>query len=378
MLAGATDLHSQTVRFSQLQRALNFLDTLSSGDLRYFVSTKRYYDTIERKDTVSLLFSGLNDSTRLVYLLREGADAYSFGAERLIYIDTSKKTARYGMATSAREALLHTWWAYDVIANRGSGIRKFLDDTSHKFRESDTVWHGKRMKDVRISNPAPDPNDTSVRNLLVWYVINQDGAVMESHVEFQRHGHTQSRTCTMISSKFGATSRAEVIAEQRRLLRNIPVVDTLGSAYKVHPAPLADGSVAPALIGRSFTGDTLGLNSIRGKVVLLDFCYAYCEPCRKIVPHLLKLRAAYRKNSLVIIAVDPIDTSLAALHAIQKDEGANFTELAVPRAVAESYKVSVYPTVFVIGKEGKILLSEEGYKNASKLDPIIRKALHRR
>ncbi|HZK75885.1 MAG TPA: redoxin domain-containing protein [Candidatus Kapabacteria bacterium] len=334
------------------------------------------YDTFERKDTVTLLFSALNDSARLVYLLREGADAYSFGPKRLIYIDTAKKSARHGMASSARDALLHTWWAFDPIANRGSGIRALLADTTNLFRESDTMWQRRSMKCARIFNPAPDPSDTSVKNFLVWYVIDHDGAIMESHTEFQRHGHTQTRTCTMLSSRFGVITREEVLAAQRRLLKNIPVIDTLGSVYQEPLGPLSSGAIAPDFMGRSFSGDTLELNHIRGRLLLLDFCYAYCEPCRKLVPELLKLREAYRKYGLTIIAVDPIDTSLASLHAIQHDEGANFTELAVLRAVAEAYKVSIYPTVFVTDENRKILLSVVGYKNARKrLAQIVRKKL---
>jgi len=72
------------------------------------------------------------------------------------------------------------------------------------------------------------------------------------------------------------------------------------------PAP-AEGMPAPALAGRSFSGELFDLGSWRGKVVVLNFWASWCGPCRDEMPLLDALQREYRERGVVVLGLSADD-----------------------------------------------------------------------
>src|SRR5689334_20144574 len=79
------------------------------------------------------------------------------------------------------------------------------------------------------------------------------------------------------------------------------MIGTSGVAQAVKPG---DREIDFSL--KDLNGKTVKLSSLKGKVVILDFWASWCVPCKKEIPNLDVLAAAYKTNKkdIVIIAVN--------------------------------------------------------------------------
>ncbi len=59
------------------------------------------------------------------------------------------------------------------------------------------------------------------------------------------------------------------------------------------------GQRAPELVFESPAGEKIALSSLRGKMVLIDFWAAWCPPCRRENPNLVKTYHQYKDKEFV-------------------------------------------------------------------------------
>lgn len=115
--------------------------------------------------------------------------------------------------------------------------------------------------------------------------------------------------------------------------------------------------VAPQLTFLSIKGDKITPESLKGKVVMVNFWATDCATCIKEMPDMVATYNKYKPQGLEFVAV--------AMSYDRPDYVANYTEtralpfkvaLDVDGSAAKAYgNVSMTPTTFVIGKDGKIL-----------------------
>ena len=127
------------------------------------------------------------------------------------------------------------------------------------------------------------------------------------------------------------------------------------------------GKIAPNFEAPTPDGTIVSLNDLKGKVTIIDFWAAWCGPCRKENPNVVRIYDQYHDQGLEIIGVSldgerrQKDPKAAWLEAIKKDN-LKWTQVSHLKyfndPVAQLYNISSIPATFILDKEGKI-----AYKN---------------
>jgi thiol-disulfide isomerase/thioredoxin len=144
------------------------------------------------------------------------------------------------------------------------------------------------------------------------------------------------------------------------------------AAAKTPPAPAtAPGFTLPT------RGQPVSLDSLRGKVVLLDFWASWCVPCRKSFPWMNTLNERYGKRGLVIVAVNLDKTRDPALTFLESVPASFTVAFDSDGKLAEAYHVKAMPTTYLISTDGKILESHAGFdpRHTTEIETMIAEAL---
>ena len=116
------------------------------------------------------------------------------------------------------------------------------------------------------------------------------------------------------------------------------------------------GQQAPAFSLADLDGQPVDLDSLRGKVVFVNFWATWCAPCREEAPSLQKLYARLQPRGFEVVAVsiDPANQEKAVRSFVDEFD-LEFPILADPDQRAyRSYGVTGVPETFLIDAEGRL------------------------
>ncbi len=115
-----------------------------------------------------------------------------------------------------------------------------------------------------------------------------------------------------------------------------------------------DGPQGHTLALPDLDGNMRSLESWRGKVVLLNFWASWCPPCVHEIPSMVMLKKRLADRPFEIVAVNLGETKAEVL-AFLRQHPVNFPVLLDPRnEAARAWRVSAYPTTFIIDRAGNI------------------------
>lgn len=121
---------------------------------------------------------------------------------------------------------------------------------------------------------------------------------------------------------------------------------------------LAIGKMAPEISQQNPDGEIITLSSLRGKYVLVDFWAAWCGPCRRENPNVIRAYNKYAGENFEILGVSLDRTREKWLGAIEQDglPWLHVSDLQYFRnQAALDYQVNSIPATFLIDPEGKII-----------------------
>ncbi len=147
----------------------------------------------------------------------------------------------------------------------------------------------------------------------------------------------------------------------RKLSRSLSIaLGSLALASAALAAGFKTGETMPDLSGFKLEGKLP--DSLKGKVVMLDFWASWCEPCKQSFPTMNELQTKYSGQGLEVIAIN-VDENKADMEAFLKKNSASFTVLRdAAQKLVDKAGISTMPTSFLIDREGKIRFAHSGYR----------------
>jgi peroxiredoxin len=119
------------------------------------------------------------------------------------------------------------------------------------------------------------------------------------------------------------------------------------------------GSIAPEVALPNPQGDTIRLSSTRGSVVLLDIWAAWCIPCRRENPNLVKAYDLYHSRGFEIYQVSIDKTREAWMKGIEEDNLERWIHVSDLKywssMVVPLFKIESIPANFLLDREGRII-----------------------
>jgi peroxiredoxin len=123
-------------------------------------------------------------------------------------------------------------------------------------------------------------------------------------------------------------------------------------------------------------GQLLKSESLKGKVVLVNFWATWCPYCLKEMPAIRDYWQAHRSEGFEVLAVS-VDDTPEKVAAYMKDKGYQFTAAAMDESVLNAFgEVSTVPTSFIVDRNGVIRHKIAGQVYGGRLDDLVLPLLH--
>ncbi len=140
---------------------------------------------------------------------------------------------------------------------------------------------------------------------------------------------------------------------------------------------LIDKPDAPTVTFTTLEGKSIPLDTLRGKVVLVNFWATNCPGCIKEMPGMIQIYNQYKNKGFEIIAVAmSYDPPNYVLNFVQTRQLPFPVALDVNGAHALAFgNVQLTPTSFILAKDGTVLEQKIGELDFVKLKALLDKEL---
>ena len=120
------------------------------------------------------------------------------------------------------------------------------------------------------------------------------------------------------------------------------------------------GTKPPEFKGSTTDSRTISLDSLRGKVVLLNFWASWCSECRPEMPMFERLHREFAAQGLSVIGINAREGT-EAIRGYAKDLRLTFPLVLDPKGEVNAvYGVIGLPATFLIGRDGRAVARAVG------------------
>jgi peroxiredoxin len=244
--------------------------------------------------------------------------------------------------------------------------QRIIDETKFKQDSLNNLWsqamaHPKRDSLIKIYTAEYEKMEASKKNALNSFMLNNTSSLanlfLPDAFPVEDNLETYEKMDTVLFAKYPSNYFVMNLHSKIRAAKKTRI-----------------GSMAPDFTLPDTSGTNVSLSSFKGKYVLIDFWAAWCGPCMKEMPNVIKLYNDFHPKGLEIMGVSLDKTRDAWLGAI-KSKKLPWIQVSDVKfwqsMVVPLYNVSAIPYTVLIDKEGRIiaknLRGEELYKKVNEL-----------
>lgn len=135
-----------------------------------------------------------------------------------------------------------------------------------------------------------------------------------------------------------------------------------------------EGALAPNFSGKYIDGSPADFEDLRGKVIVLNFWFTGCEPCRYEIPRLNLLANEFSSSSDVVFIAVTYDPA-SVVRRYLRSNPFEYKMMTDSETLLSKFVVGGYPKNIVIGKDGRIAYWRSTVKAWDKFESVIRSEL---
>jgi thiol-disulfide isomerase/thioredoxin len=135
-----------------------------------------------------------------------------------------------------------------------------------------------------------------------------------------------------------------------------------------------DGQPAPHFRAKTTSGETFNNESIKGKVVLLEFWTTWCQYCHDEEPLVEQINRELADKGLIVLAIDVAESKKTVKKYLEQHPRSYRIVLTEDTNLAAMYQANSYPIYVAIDRDGNIAGEQRGAAGERALRHLLARA----
>jgi thiol-disulfide isomerase/thioredoxin len=128
---------------------------------------------------------------------------------------------------------------------------------------------------------------------------------------------------------------------------------------------------APRFNAKTIEGEKFTNDSIKGKVVLLEFWTTWCPYCFAEAPYVDKINHEFGDKGLIVLSVNVAESKKRVKKYLEQHSRTSRIVLTDDTNLAAMYEATVYPIYVVIDRDGNIAGTQHGAAGEAALRELL-------
>lgn len=155
--------------------------------------------------------------------------------------------------------------------------------------------------------------------------------------------------------------KTSVPTHSEKFLQELSQLEKQYNGMKAQYSTITRGNAAPAFTANDVNGKSYSSSDFAGKVMVLDFWFSGCIPCKAEMPYMEKLAEKLKGENIQFftLSLDTGEQLLKSWKTLVKDKNGSTLQLNVPNGfkseLAKHYGIRSVPRIVIIDQQGKIV-----------------------